>query len=63
MMGLTMQVTETLSEGLKRAYDVVIPASDLASRLDSELADLKRYGDIEGAFFYVLPRLRQLRLR
>ena len=36
-----MQVTETLSEGLKRAYDVVIPASDLASKLDSELNDLK----------------------
>jgi len=36
-----MQVTETLSEGLRRAYDVVIPASDLASKLDSELNDLK----------------------
>ena len=36
-----MQVTETLSDGLKRAYDVVIPASDLAARLDSELTDLK----------------------
>ena len=30
-----MQVTETLSEGLKRAYDVVIPASDLASKLEA----------------------------
>ena len=36
-----MQVTETLSEGLRRSYDVVIPASDLASKLDSELNDLK----------------------
>lgn len=43
-----MQVTETLSEGLKRAYDVVIPASDLASRLDSELADLKQKVRING---------------
>jgi trigger factor len=43
-----MQVTETLSEGLKRAYDVVIPASDLASRLDSELADLKQKVKING---------------
>ena len=43
-----MQVTETLSEGLKRAYDVVIPASDLASRLDSELNDLKGKVRING---------------
>ena len=43
-----MQVTETLSEGLKRAYDVVIPASDLASRLDSELADLKQKVKLNG---------------
>jgi len=43
-----MQVTETLSEGLKRAYDVVIPASDLATRLDSELADLKQKVRING---------------
>jgi trigger factor len=43
-----MQVTETLSEGLKRANDVVIPASDLASRLDSELADLKQKVKING---------------
>jgi trigger factor len=43
-----MQVTETLSEGLKRAYDVVIPASDLASKLDSELNDLKGKVRING---------------
>jgi trigger factor len=43
-----MQVTETLSEGLKRAYDVVIPASDLASKLDSELNDLKTKVRING---------------
>ncbi len=43
-----MQVKETLSEGLKRAYDVVIPASDLASRLDSELTDLKSKVRING---------------
>ncbi|MDE3175357.1 MAG: trigger factor [Pseudomonadota bacterium] len=43
-----MQVKETLSEGLKRAYDVVIPAGDLASRLDSELNDLKGKVRING---------------
>ncbi len=30
-----MQVTETLSQGLKREYNVVISAGDLASKLDS----------------------------
>jgi trigger factor len=43
-----MQVTETLSDGLKRAYSVVIPASDLAAKLDSELADLKNKVRING---------------
>ena len=27
-----MQVTETLSEGLKRGYTVVVPAADIESR-------------------------------
>ena len=48
MVGRTMQVTETLSEGLKRAYDVVIPASDLASKLDNELNDIKGKVRING---------------
>jgi trigger factor len=43
-----MQVTETLSDGLKRAYDVVIPASDLAARLDTELNDMKGKARING---------------
>ena len=43
-----MQVTETLSQGLKRAYNVVIPASDLAAKLDSELSDLKTKVRING---------------
>ena len=43
-----MQVTETLSDGLKRAYDVVIPASDLASKLDHELNDMKGKVRING---------------
>ncbi|MBA5776490.1 trigger factor [Stappia sp. F7233] len=43
-----MQVTETLAEGLKRELKVVIPASDLASRLDSYIEDLKGKVQIKG---------------
>jgi trigger factor len=35
-----MQVTETLSEGLKRAYTVVVPAADIESRRAARLANL-----------------------
>lgn len=35
-----MQVTETLSEGLKRAFTVVVPAADLESRRLARLTDL-----------------------
>ena len=34
-----MQVTETLSQGLKREYDISLPASDLAAKLNGQLAD------------------------
>ncbi len=37
-----MQVTETLSEGLKRNFSVVIPAADLARRRGERLAELGR---------------------
>ena len=30
-----MQVTETLSEGLKREFKVVLPADDLAERVNT----------------------------
>lgn len=43
-----MQVTETLAEGLKRELKVVIPASELASRLDAYLEDLKGKVNIKG---------------
>jgi trigger factor len=43
-----MQVTETLSQGLKREYQVVLPATDLAQRLDEQLADLKAKARING---------------
>jgi trigger factor len=35
-----MQVTETLSEGLRRSYAVCVPASDIESRAKARLADL-----------------------
>jgi trigger factor len=37
----TMQVTETLSQGLKREFKVVLPATELEERLNSELSTLK----------------------
>jgi trigger factor len=43
-----MQVTETLSEGLKRAYKVVLPMQDLAQRLETELNDMKGKVRING---------------
>lgn len=43
-----MQVTETSSEGLKRGYKVVIPMADLATKLDSELNDMKDKVQIRG---------------
>jgi trigger factor len=43
-----MQVTETLSQGLKREYDISLPASDLAAKLDGQLAELKQRVRING---------------
>jgi trigger factor len=43
-----MQVTETLNEGLKRKLSLVIPASDLSSRLDARLDELKSTANIKG---------------
>jgi len=43
-----MQVTETLSEGLKREYDIFLPASDLAEKLNGQLAELKSKAQIKG---------------
>lgn len=36
-----MQVTETVSEGLKRQLKVIVPAADLKARVDTKLEDLK----------------------
>jgi trigger factor len=38
---LIMQVTETLSQGLKREFQVILPAAELEERLTSELSTLK----------------------
>jgi trigger factor len=43
-----MQVTETLNDGLKRKLSVVIPKSDLSSRLDVRLGELKERANIKG---------------
>jgi trigger factor len=43
-----MQVTETLSEGLKRAFRVVLPATELEERLTTELAGIKDRVRING---------------
>ncbi|MEA3025011.1 MAG: trigger factor, partial [Alphaproteobacteria bacterium] len=36
-----MQVTETISDGLKREFKVVVPAADLATKADVKLGQLK----------------------
>jgi trigger factor len=43
-----MQVTETPADGLKRAYQVVVPAADLAARRDARLAELSKTLKIPG---------------
>jgi trigger factor len=43
-----MQVTETLSQGLKRAYKVVVPVGDLAARLEGQLNEMKNKAQIKG---------------
>src|ERR1700761_6945139 len=37
----TMQVTETLAEGLKHEFQISVPASDLDAKADARLVDLK----------------------
>jgi trigger factor len=43
-----MQVTETLSEGLKREFRVVVPASELETKVNTRLDDLKGKVRING---------------
>jgi trigger factor len=43
-----MQVKETLSEGLKREYEVVVPAADLDQRVNAKLDEIKGRVNIAG---------------
>src|SRR5215204_772821 len=45
---MTMQVTETRSDGLKREFHVVLPATELEERLTNELATLKDRVQLKG---------------
>jgi len=38
---IAMQVTESVSDGLKRVFDVTVPAADLEARLTERLGELK----------------------
>src|SRR6185295_607760 len=43
-----MQVTETVSEGLKREFQVTVPAADLEARMSGRLAELKDRVQLRG---------------
>ena len=43
-----MQVSETLNEGLKREFKVVVPADNMKAKLDAKLADMKSRVNLNG---------------
>ncbi len=43
-----MQVTETLSQGLKREYKVVVNAAELDQELNAKLTDMSKRANIKG---------------
>ncbi|WP_308917339.1 trigger factor [Jannaschia sp. LMIT008] len=43
-----MQVTETLNEGLKRAYSITVPASELDAKVDAKLAEAQPTVEMKG---------------
>jgi trigger factor len=43
-----MQVTQTHAEGLKREFEIVLPAQDLSTRMESQLGDLQAKAQIKG---------------
>jgi trigger factor len=45
---VAMQITETVNDGLKREFKVVVPAADLASKVDERLVELKDRVRING---------------
>jgi trigger factor len=44
----TMQVAETVNSGLKRAFQVTVPAADLAAKADAKMKDLAGKAQIKG---------------
>ena len=46
--GTTMQVTETNNEGLKRAYKVVVPATDIEEKIGSRLKQIATTANMPG---------------
>jgi len=43
-----MQITETLAEGLKREYQITVPAADLETRVNSKLAEAQPEVEMKG---------------
>jgi len=46
--GCTMQVTETLNEGLKRGYNIVVTADELAAKVDEKLVEARPEIEMKG---------------
>jgi len=46
--GCTMQVTETLNEGLKRGYNIVVTADELAAKVDEKLVEAQPEIEMKG---------------
>jgi len=46
--GMIMQVTETLNEGLKRGYDIVVTAAELATKVDEKLVEARPDIEMKG---------------
>ena len=43
-----MQVTETLNEGLKRGYNIVVAADELAAKVDEKLVEARPEIEMKG---------------
>ena len=43
-----MQVTQTHADGLKREFEIVLPAQDLSSRMETQLNDMRAKAQIKG---------------
>ncbi len=43
-----MQVTQTLNEGLKQEFKVILPAAELAEKLESQLSEMRAKAQIKG---------------